>query len=201
MIRVQPLSIKASGINSYIVRFKRLASEHPDCGVGPYEKPDGFVEYPFEFETLDGVRAESGAPKQFYWDTHDDYTGAMWLRNAILCLDLARVEGVKTHSKDLGKPIEIILGALSEELQHMYLVTFELDGCTIQLPFAVSGDDQQLTIRWQEGSFRAQRGNLWKLTDKAKTEAEEHLLLSIAMLHAARNFIYGPDKEWEPATT
>lgn len=202
MIRIQPLSIKAKGKDTYFVRFERLASEHPDCGVGPYEKPDGFVEYPFEYETRsDGLRVEHGAPKQFDWDTHDDYLGALWLRYSILYLDLARAEGMKTNSDELGKPFEIVLTALSEDQEQTYLVSFEFDGSAIQLPFLVSGNDQQLKINWKEGSYRADRGNQWKLVGKANSEAEENLVLSIAMLHAARNFIYGPDKEWEPAGT
>lgn len=201
MIRIQPLSIKADGEDTYVVRFKRLASEHPECGVGPYEKSDGFVEYPFTLKPLpDGFKSWSD-PKQFDWDTHDDYTGAMWLRNSVLYLDLARMDVEKSHSDETDKPFEITVSALNDNLEHTYLVGFESGESIIQLPFVVSGDDQQLNIRWKEGSYRANTGNHWKLMDKAKTDAEEHLLLSIAMLHAARNFIYGPDKEWEPAAT
>ncbi|HIA55808.1 MAG TPA: hypothetical protein EYN91_27605 [Candidatus Melainabacteria bacterium] len=201
MIRIQPLSISANGKDTYVVRFKRLASEHPECGVGPFEKPDGFVEYPFKLETLpDGFRSWSG-PKQFDWDTHDDYTGAMWLRNSVLFLDLARIDGQKSHSDETGEPVEIIVSALNDNLEHTYLVGFESDGSAIQLPFVVSGDDQQLTIRWKENSYQASRGNQWKLIGKANSEPEENLVLAIAMLHAARNFIYGPDKERESSAT
>lgn len=202
MIRIQPLSIKAIGTHSYIARFKRLASEHPECGVGPYEKPGGFVEYPFEYEILpDGLRVEKGTAKQFRWDTHDDGTGALWLRSSIACLDSARTLPFIVHSGKAYKPFEIIISELNEDLEHTYLVSFEFDESTIQMPFDVSGDEQQLTIRWKEGSYRARRGNQWKLVDNASTEAEENLVLSIAMLHAARNFIYGPDKERESAAT
>ena len=198
MLRIQPESIKAKDENCYIVRFKRIASEHPECGVGEYELPEGFVEYPYEFETVNGFRGGKGWPKQFYWDTHDDGSGALWVRYAVAMLDSAGIEGIRSLSGQIYKPFEVILNELTENLDQEYLVTFDCNGSKVQCPFIVTGDDQQLSISWKEGSHKAFHGQRWTLEDEADSSAEGKLVRCIAMLHAARNFIYGPDKPWEP---
>jgi hypothetical protein len=200
MLRIQPLSIKSKSDDIYIVRFERLVAEHSDCFKGEFEMPDGFVEYPFKFQTNHkGFRQCDGGPKQFDWDTHDDGTGAIWLLSAVSLLDLAKNDGVITNAEQIYKPFEIITNQLNEAFEHQYLVTFRTGSTTVQFPFFVSGNDQQLNISWKEGAHKANIGQRWTLDDEADRSGEGKLILSIAMLHAARNFIYGPDKEWEPA--
>ena len=56
---------------------------------------------------------------------------------------------------------------------------YDFEDSTYQSHFTASGDDRNKTDRSAEGK----------------------LALSIDMLHAAGNFIYEPDKEWEAAAT
>lgn len=200
MIRIQPISIKAQGNDSYIVRFKRLAPYHSDCGVSEYERANGFVEYPFKYEIdEDGNRSGIDKPKQYFLDTHDDGSGALWLNSSVSLLDKARWEGIQLSSGAIYRPREIILHEINESFEQQYLVVFDCDDSTNQCPFTVAGNDQQLNIKWKDREHKANHGQRWTLEDKTDRSAEGKLALSIAMLHAARNFIYGPDKEWEPA--
>ncbi len=202
MLRIQPLSITAKNDDSYLIRFERLVHEHPECGVGEYEKPNGFVEYPYEFESdSNGLRAGKGMPKQFDWDTHDDGTGALWLKNAVSLLDSAKIEGIELRTGAVYKPFEIVVAELNENLEQQYLVSFDSNGSTVRDTFVVTGDDQQLNIHWNERSHKVNQGQRWTLENADDSSAEGMLIRAIAMLHAARNFIYGPDRQWNPATS
>lgn len=137
-------------------------------------------------------------PNQFDWDTYDDGSGALWVQYAVCMLDLAKIEGIKLRSGEIYSPYQVAVHELNENLEQEYLVSFDCNGSKVQCPFVVTGDDQKLNISWKEGSHKAFHGQRWTLEDEADSSAEGKLVRCIAMLHAARNFIYGPDKPWEP---
>ena len=193
MLKIQPMSIKAEGSDTYLVRFERLipADEH----AGRYDLANGLVEYPLAYTKENGHRSGPEWPDEFHQDTlaHGDGTGAHWLGYSVGFLDIARSAGIKSEeSRELLRPTEISLDVLDENLNQQYVVSFDSNGTKVQRLFTVAGDDDELEISWEHGAYKAKNGLRWTVDDESADISP--LIRSIAMLHAARNFIYGPDK-------
>lgn len=193
MLRIQPISIKEAGADTYLVKFQRLSSDHEQCGVGEYELPDGLVEYPFKFTTEGGTfRCGPNFPDKYIFDTAGDGTGSQWLRFAVAFFDKARREGIEMDNGARLRPIEVSLGVLNEDSSQTYNVSFEHDHSKVNGHFLVSGHDEKLDISWNGKTYTAKKGLRWTTDDMES--ADSVLACAVAMLHAARNFIYGPDK-------
>ncbi len=200
MLRIQPIFIREVNKDTYLVRFQRLSSDHEECGIGEFELPGGQVEYPFTFRVEAGqFRTGPYVPRKYEFDTAGDGTGSQWLQFSVASFDRARHEGVKISESEVWHPVEIRLGVLGEDFRQAYDVTFERNDSRVNKQLLVSGDDDKVEVCWDEQTFTVKKGLRWTTDDMESPNCA--LVCAVAMLHAARNFIYGPDKEWEPAGT